>query len=58
MQRSPRLLNYTTDRVRRHQSSKVAGESIIPMRSAQTNSVVAVAATLLNIRVPPLNAHL
>jgi hypothetical protein len=46
MQHSPRFLNYTTDRVRRHQRLKVAEESIIPTRSDQTD---AVAATFLNI---------
>jgi len=39
MQHSPRFLNYTTDRVRRHQRLKVAEESIIPTRSDQTNAV-------------------
>ena len=48
MQHSPRFLNYTTDRVRRHQRLKVAEESIIPTRSDQTDAV-AVAATILNI---------
>jgi hypothetical protein len=47
MQHSPRFLNYTTDRVRRHQRLKVAEERIIPTRWDQTNAV-AVAATLLN----------
>jgi hypothetical protein len=44
MQHRPRFLNYTTDRVRRHQRLKVAEESITPTRSDQTNAV-AVAAT-------------
>jgi hypothetical protein len=35
----PRFLNYTTDRVRRHQRLRVAEESIIPARSDQTNAV-------------------
>src|SRR5258705_10743875 len=44
MQQSSRFLNYTTDRVRRHQRLKVAEESITPTRSDQTNAV-SVAAT-------------
>src|SRR5258708_19477947 len=44
MQHSSRFLNYTTDRVRRHQRLKVAEESITPTRSDQTNAD-AVAAT-------------
>jgi len=47
MQHSPRFLNYTTDRVRRHQRLKVAEESIIAARLDQTNAA-AVAAALLN----------
>jgi hypothetical protein len=39
MQYSPRFLNYTTDRVRRHQRLKVTEGSIIPTRSDQTNAV-------------------
>jgi len=35
MQHSPRFLNYTTDRVRRHQRLTVAEESISPARSDQ-----------------------
>jgi len=49
MRHSPRFLNYTTDRVRRHQRPKVAEESITPTWSDQTNAVV-VAAALPNIR--------
>src|SRR5260370_35385258 len=48
MQHSPRFLNYTTDRVRRHHCLKVAEESIISVQLDQTNAV-AVAVTLLNI---------
>ena len=48
MQHSSRFLNYTTDRVRRHQRLKVAEENIIPARLHQTNAV-AVAVTFLNI---------
>ena len=48
MQHSSRFLNYTTDRVRRHQRLKVAEENIVPARLDQTNAV-AVAVTFLNI---------
>src|SRR6266404_3016735 len=46
---APAFLNYTTDRVRRHQRLKVAEESIIPARSDQTNAV----AMLRRYRAPP-----
>jgi hypothetical protein len=43
MQRSPRFLNYTTDRSRRHQRLKIAEEIIIPAllrdRTRQTRSL-------------------
>jgi hypothetical protein len=42
MQHSPRFLDYTTDRVRRHQRLKVAEERIIPTQSDQTNAVDAI----------------
>src|SRR5713226_10533325 len=48
MQHSPRFLNYTTDRLRRHQRLKVAEENIVPARLDQTNAV-AVAVTFLNL---------
>jgi hypothetical protein len=48
MQHSPRFLNYTTERVRRHQRLKVAEESIILGRSGRINAV-AVVASLLNL---------
>jgi hypothetical protein len=48
MQHRPRFLNYTTERVRRHQRLKVAEESIILERSGRINAV-AVVASLLNL---------